>query len=125
MASTGVTCSTSTGRTANNVLRKAIRPLVTQYVAVSSELRDWLTRVVGVDPGRVTRICNGVDAERFRPRAQMRPALGPEGFAGEGAFIVGTVGRMAAVKDQTTLVRAFINCVERNPVAPRPAGLDR
>ena len=101
-----------------NLLRKAIRPLVTHYVAVSEDLRDWLVRVVGVDPGRVTRICNGVDAEKFHPRVT-RSMLGPLGFADPDSFIVGTVGRMAAVKDQTTLARAFVSCVSRNPTAAR------
>jgi sugar transferase (PEP-CTERM/EpsH1 system associated) len=101
-----------------NLLRKAIRPLVTHYVAVSADLRDWLTRVVGVHPSRVTRICNGVDTEKFHPRAGRRIA-GPEGFADPDSFVVGTVGRMAAVKDQTTLVRAFVACVSRSPVAAR------
>ena len=101
-----------------NLLRKAIRPLITQYVAVSADLRNWLMSVVGVDPDRVTRICNGVDAEKFHPRTSRGPR-GPEGFADPDSFVVGTVGRMAAVKDQTTLVRAFIACVSRHPVAAR------
>jgi len=101
-----------------NVLRKTIRPLITHYIAVSADLRNWLMSVVGVDPNRVTRICNGVDADKFHPRAQ-RSTLGPEGFADADSFVVGTVGRMAAVKDQTTLARAFVACVSRHPVAAR------
>ena len=49
-----------------------------------------------------------------------RSTVGPRGFADPDSFVVGTVGRMAAVKDQTTLARAFIACVSRNPTAGRP-----
>jgi sugar transferase (PEP-CTERM/EpsH1 system associated) len=99
-----------------NILRRVIRPLVTHYVAVSADLRDWLMRVVGVEPGRITRICNGVDADKFHPRLNGRN-VGPAGFIAPDSFVVGTVGRMATVKDQTTLVRAFIACMARNPAA--------
>jgi sugar transferase (PEP-CTERM/EpsH1 system associated) len=90
-----------------NLLRKAIRPLVHHYIAVSVDLADWLTSTVGARSERVTQIYNGVDIQRFQPRHGPRPALGPEGFAPPQALVVGTVGRMQAVKDQLTLVRAF------------------
>jgi sugar transferase (PEP-CTERM/EpsH1 system associated) len=97
-----------------NVLRKAVRPFVTQYVAVSSELREWLASAVGVERRRITRICNGVDADRFHPHKGAR-RIGPPGFADESTFVAGTIGRMAAVKDQITLVRAFITALRRAP----------
>jgi sugar transferase (PEP-CTERM/EpsH1 system associated) len=97
-----------------NFLRKAVRPFVTQYVAVSCELREWLASAVGVERDRITRICNGVDADRFHPHKEAR-RIGPPGFAGPDTFVVGTIGRMAAVKDQTTLVRAFITSLLREP----------
>ena len=61
--------------------------------------------VVGVAPHRLRSIANGVDLTAYRPdpdaRAR-RQALGlPEGP------LVGTVGRLAAVKNQAMLVRAI------------------
>ena len=43
--------------------------------------------------------------------------IGPEGFVASKSFVVGTVGRMEAVKDQLTLVRAFLHLVQDNPDA--------
>lgn len=100
-----------------NLLRKAMRPLVHHYIAVSSHLAHWLVDTVGADAYRVTRIYNGVDLQRFRLRTGPRRAAGPAGFAGPETFIVGTVGRMEGVKDQLTLVRGFLNLLKTDPVA--------
>jgi sugar transferase (PEP-CTERM/EpsH1 system associated) len=71
--------------------------------------------VVGIPRDRVTPIYNGVDAVAFHPRAGRRPPLGPPGFAGEDAIVIGTVGRVQPVKNQECLVRAFLNAVGRSP----------
>jgi glycosyltransferase involved in cell wall biosynthesis len=53
-------------------------------------------------------ICNGVDVERFRPgETKIREAVLPSGFADQDSLLIGSVGRLEAVKDQLTLVRAF------------------
>lgn len=92
------------------LLRKAFRPLVGRYVVVSRQLQDYLDREIGIDPARVSRICNGVDATRFRPRQGGLP-LEP--------FVVGSVGRLEEVKDYETLARAFALLAAESPVAPR------
>ncbi|GAB4178164.1 MAG: hypothetical protein Fur0039_21870 [Rhodocyclaceae bacterium] len=96
-------------------LRRLARPLVHRYIAVSRDLADWLASGVGVAPERIVQIYNGVDAGRFHPRGAGERRIGPMGFAGEGDIVVGSVGRMAEVKDYPTLVRAFIELVERDP----------
>ena len=106
-----------------NVLRRALRPLVGRYIAVSKDLADWLVDRVGVEQGRVEQIYNGVDAERFRPRVEGFRAVGPAGFFTGGEVIIGTVGRMAAVKDHLLLVRAFIELVATGPEMRRCARL--
>jgi len=98
-----------------NAFRRLVSPLVHRYTAVSSDLATWLTGTVGVPTSKVSHICNGVDANRFRPRSGPRPTVVPEHFAKPGTVIVGTVGRMQEVKDQLTLVRAFILLVQTNP----------
>jgi sugar transferase (PEP-CTERM/EpsH1 system associated) len=92
-----------------NLLRRAVKPFVHRYIAVSNDLADWLVHTVGVRPDRVTHICNGVDIERFHPKTGCRRELGPRGFASPATIVVGTVGRMEAVKDTLTLVRAFLH----------------
>jgi sugar transferase (PEP-CTERM/EpsH1 system associated) len=100
-----------------NLLRRAIKPFVRRYIAVSVELTEWLVHTVGIDSRRVTQIYNGVDIQRFSPRVGPRPLLGPEGFASQDILVVGTVGRMHAVKDQLTLVRAFLHILTTVPQA--------
>ncbi len=94
-----------------NLFRRAMRPFVHRYIAVSNDLADWLIETVGVRGDRVKRICNGVDIERFHPKAGPRRDIGPERFVSPTTFVVGTVGRMEAVKDTLTLVRAFLHIV--------------
>jgi sugar transferase (PEP-CTERM/EpsH1 system associated) len=94
-----------------------VNPFVSCYTAVSRELADWLVEQVGIAPSKVIRICNGVNAARFIPRSSERPPIGPEGFVQSDSFIVGTVGRMQTVKDQLTLVRAFLDIIQSDPDA--------
>jgi sugar transferase (PEP-CTERM/EpsH1 system associated) len=86
-------------------LRRLLAPLVTQFVTVSEDLARWLIEDVGIPARKVTAIRNGVDIRRFerRDRAEARRALGIP----EGAFAIGTVGRLDPVKDQVGLIRAF------------------
>lgn len=97
-----------------NLLRKAIRPLVRQYTAVSMDLARWLVDIIGVGPDRVNQIYNGVDVVKFNPRGSASKQICPAGFAAANSFVVGTVGRMEAVKDQLTLVRAFLHLLQNN-----------
>jgi sugar transferase (PEP-CTERM/EpsH1 system associated) len=98
-----------------NLLRKLARPLVHRYIALSRDLQQWLVDTVGVAPARIAQIYNGVDVERFRPRNGARGEFGPPGFAAEGKLVIGSVGRMAAVKDFPTLVRAFVDMITARP----------
>jgi sugar transferase (PEP-CTERM/EpsH1 system associated) len=103
-----------------NLLRRAARPLVRHYIAVSRDLAGWLTDTVGVDAQRVTQIYNGVDSGRFRPRTGARPDIAPDGFLDGARLVIGSAGRLVAVKDYPTLVRAFIRL---HGMAPDPEGL--
>lgn len=96
-----------------NRIRRALAPLVHQFVTVSMDLRRWLIDDVGVPAGKVTAIHNGVDFSRFgrasslESRARLSlPADVP---------IVGTVGRLDPVKDQAGLIRAFAQVRARHP----------
>jgi len=97
------------------LLRKLINPFAHQYIAVSSDLANWLVRSVGIGPDRVIQIYNGVDLKRFHPRDGLRPPLGPADFASEENLVIGTVGRMETVKNQLTLVKAFLQLLDQEP----------
>jgi len=100
-----------------NLLRKLARPLVHHYIAVSKDLANWLEHTVGADPQRITQIYNGVDSFRFHPRREERTLIGPNGFMSGNELLIGSVGRMAQVKDYPNLVRAFLRLLELAPEA--------
>jgi sugar transferase (PEP-CTERM/EpsH1 system associated) len=96
-----------------NVLRKALRPVIHHYTAVSKDLAGWLAVKNGIRACQITQISNGVDCDRFHPLASRDSCSALYGFASENSFVIGTVGRMQAVKDQLTLVRAFLELRRR------------
>ncbi|MGK5080789.1 TIGR03088 family PEP-CTERM/XrtA system glycosyltransferase [Janthinobacterium sp. HLX7-2] len=90
------------------LLRKCMLPLVQHFIAVSADLGQWLVDAIGAAPTQVSHIGNGVDSVQFHPRLGPAAAVGPPGFLCNGAFVIGSVGRMAAVKDYRSLVQAFL-----------------
>jgi len=102
-----------------NLLRKLIQPWVDHFIAVSQDLEHWLIHRIGTSPERVSQIHNGVDSLRFHPRSNQPSLIGPPGFFTENAFVIGSVGRMAAVKDFQSLVRAFLRMLEQEPESRR------
>jgi sugar transferase (PEP-CTERM/EpsH1 system associated) len=99
------------------LLRRVLRPLIGHFIAVSADLEHWLIDSVGAEPGRVSQIANGVDSVQFHPRLGPPAAIGPAGFMQDNAFVIGSVGRMAGVKNYPTLVDAFLRLI----ASPHPA----
>lgn len=98
-----------------NLLRRAARSFVSNYIAVSRDLESWLRQTVRVPPRKLHQIYNGVDSVKFHPRAGARPAVLPPGFADADSTVFGSVGRMVEVKDYPTLTRAFIQMLQQSP----------
>jgi len=99
-------------------LRRLHSPLVDRYITVSKHLERYLVERVGIRPSRITQIHNGVDTERFSPAARAERSALPAGFADVDSIVIGTVGRLQAVKDQATLIRAFAR-LARQPEGAR------
>jgi sugar transferase (PEP-CTERM/EpsH1 system associated) len=97
------------------LLRRLHAPLVDRYITVSQDLQRYLIERVGIRTERISQIYNGVDVSRFNARRDLERAWLPENFRGSGRIVIGTVGRMQRVKDQTTLIRAFAALVARRP----------
>ncbi|MBK6675712.1 MAG: TIGR03088 family PEP-CTERM/XrtA system glycosyltransferase [Rhodocyclaceae bacterium] len=95
-------------------LRRLYNPFVTHFIALSRDLENYLLDPVGIARRKVTQIYNGVDAERFHP-ADGLPIIDGCPFRRPQHWLVGTVGRMQTVKDQTLLARAFVRALEREP----------
>ena len=100
-------------------VRRLYRPFVHQYVALSRDLERYLIERIGVPADRVEHIYNGVDSQRFRPLAGARAPIDGSPFNNPSLFVVGTVGRMEAVKDQANLAHAFVHALAMSPAAAR------
>lgn len=100
----------------HRLLRRAYRPLVQTYIPLSADLDGYLRGAIGVPGDRITRICNGVDTQHFRPdpgaaASTLRAGLGWS----PGTTVIGWIGRMEPVKDPLSLVAAFAALVSRHP----------
>jgi sugar transferase (PEP-CTERM/EpsH1 system associated) len=109
----------SGGSRAFRLVRRAYRPFVHRYVALSRQIRDYLVDRVGVDASKIALLYNGVDVQRFRPPERSREAIAGSPFTQADTWLVGTVGRLSPVKDQLLLARAFMRALELAPEARR------
>lgn len=90
------------------LIRKLFSPLISRYVVLSAETEGYLTGRVGISPKRIERICNGVDISRFQPR---RPAT--QAPLAEETWVIGSIGRLAKVKNHQLLIRAFAQLLDK------------
>ena len=90
------------------LFRKFLALWIHQFITVSEDLALWFHRIIGIRQNRIHQIYNGVDVQRFHPRQTGRNSCLPKEFSSLDTFLIGTVGRLQTVKDQATLVRAFL-----------------
>lgn len=90
-------------------LRRICRPMVHKFVPMSRDLAIWLHEKAGVESSKIVQIYNGVDSQKFQPAGRPRVSLPVADFATPNQFVIGSVGRMDPVKDQITLVKAFLH----------------
>jgi len=95
----------------HNLLRRLMLPFYDVCYANSAAMEVWNRDVIGVPQHKSRMLGNGIDAERFHPRAagEARPFFGAEDI------VIGTVGRVQDVKDHATLIDAFALLRERQP----------
>ncbi len=96
-------------------VRRVYRPFVNHYMALSRDLADYVQTKVRVAPSAITQAYNGVDAEHFSPSASGQQPIEGCPFHHGRHFLVGTVGRMQAAKDQAMLARAFVKAIALAP----------
>jgi sugar transferase (PEP-CTERM/EpsH1 system associated) len=88
-------------------IRRACRPAIQRYVAMSRDIVSWLERDVGVPRARIRQIYSGVDTSVFRPEGPVPADLPWRDAAREGLVVFGTVGRLDPIKNQIALVEAL------------------
>ncbi len=97
------------------LLRRVLGLMIQRFIALSQHLEQYLLKKVGIPAKKITRICNGVDTKKFYP-AEQKQALSQCPFPhDQGLVFIGTVGRMHGVKDQMTLVKAFVQMLTERP----------
>jgi len=103
-------------------IRRMMKIFVHHQVALSDPTYRYLRDRVGVKEGRLSSICNGVDTSRFFPpddRSSTRSEIVETDHTArrviaQDSFVVGAIGRLAAVKNLPMLVDAFADLRRRN-----------
>lgn len=91
----------------HNLLRRMMAPFYDCCYANSAAMLDWNRTVIGVPEEKSCLLPNGIDTDAY-----CRPLREDDGC---GPIVIGTVGRIDAVKDHPTLVEAFMLLRERLP----------
>ena len=97
----------------HRLLRRLMLPFYDCCYANSADMLAWSREVIGVPIHKSRLLANGIDADKFAPRAP-GAARAPGQFAAD-ALVIGTVGRVQDVKDHASLVDAFAMLRERMP----------
>jgi sugar transferase (PEP-CTERM/EpsH1 system associated) len=96
-------------------VRRVYKKFVNHYTALSPDLADYLVDKIHVSPASITQTCNGVDTTSFYPSTEGVQAIKACPFDPAQHWLVGTVGRMQAVKDQVMLAHAFVLALTLDP----------
>lgn len=100
------------------LLRRLGARVIPRYIALSRGLCDWMAGENGIPRRKIRIIVNGVDTARFRPPADAaakRRARTALGVPDDGALVMGSLGRLEAIKDHANLARAFVALAQRRP----------
>lgn len=97
------------------LLRRLFRPVIQRYIPMSKDLETWLVKQIKVPAKKISQLYSGVELSRFKISGDKPVNLLPPDFRSPGLILIGTVGRLDPVKDQITLVLAFIHLVKTHP----------
>jgi sugar transferase (PEP-CTERM/EpsH1 system associated) len=90
----------------HNLLRRLMLPFYDVCYGNSADLVAWNRKVIGVPKHKSHLLGNGIDTDKFQPGSR-NALLAAAGFAAD-SIVIGTVGRVQAVKDHAGLVDAFV-----------------
>lgn len=96
----------------HNLLRRLMAPFIDSFVAVSSDLEQWLINHVGINKKKVKLIRNGINIEKFLATK----------VASEQLRLI-HVARFNPVKDQQNLLNAFAQLINNNQLQPSDVSL--
>ncbi|HKE93847.1 MAG TPA: glycosyltransferase, partial [Povalibacter sp.] len=100
-------------------IRRACRPAIHAFVAVSADIARWLASSVRVASGRIHQIYNGVNTDTFNPEGAQPADLPWPTQSPERPVVFATVGRLNPIKNQGALLAAFARLVAEGGVNAR------
>jgi sugar transferase (PEP-CTERM/EpsH1 system associated) len=95
------------------VLCRCFYGMADAVFTVTDDLRTYHAAQSWIPAHRFKVLYNGVDTERFSPNPRSAPLVRSELGVPNGRFLVGSVGRLVAIKDHKTLLRAAENLLLR------------
>lgn len=96
-----------------NALRKVSRMFIDRWIAVSMDLHAWMADTLHVSHANRILVYNGVATGRFRHDTEVRRRLRHDLGFKESELVIGTIGRLDPVKNQTLLIDAFADLRQR------------
>ncbi|MBK8276993.1 MAG: glycosyltransferase [Nitrospira sp.] len=86
-------------------------------VAVSDNVRSFVSGNVGLSPDRIRMIYNGIDPRAHQPDDAVRLRIRAELSLSPSTLVIGTVGNLYPIKGQSFLIRAMPTIVRSCPTA--------
>jgi sugar transferase (PEP-CTERM/EpsH1 system associated) len=88
------------------LIRRGLYSLTDVLFTVSKELQEFHAKQTSISAGRIRVLYNGVDTERFAFRSESRIEARAELGIPSESMVVGSVGRMVAIKDHRLILEA-------------------
>ena len=86
-----------------------------QSIIYNSHLSAEQHEAIGYDDSKTQLVPNGFDTSRFQPNPEARIQIRRELFLPEDAFLIGRIGRNAAMKDHATALAAAASLCRNHP----------
>ncbi len=96
-----------------NLMRRMSNFIVKKFVVVSEDLFNWLNIELKIPKNKITLIYNGVDTNLFNHVRNQN--IYSKYFGQNDLMIIGTIGRLEKVKNQTFLANAFVKLLKEYP----------
>jgi sugar transferase (PEP-CTERM/EpsH1 system associated) len=94
------------------LIRRSLYFLTDVFFTVSNQLREFHAQQAGISLGRIRVLRNGVDTERFAFRREFRVAVRAQLGIASNSVVVGSVGRMVAIKDHPLTLEAVSQLIQ-------------
>lgn len=94
------------------LLRRFIGVFIHRFIPLSSQIEAYLTDKVGIPVSKISRICNGVDVDRFQQTANANDDLDERRCS---PYVFMSVGRLEEIKGHTFLLSALSLLATNHP----------